>query len=665
MLTSAGAGFAHPNKSDGWTGNANHGWSDWDPADGPSDQAATVGQLVDSYRAFVLGADGVGDTLERAVSGGVALQRYLRSVQHDAEGGHLPASSKNVELVGKIQLTDVDGGIADVGYHKGYAYLNAFSSECAGRAGAQGTGVHVVDVRDPANPQKVAFLPSEANSYQGEGVHVITFNGRDILVNNNETCDATQAVVSGFSIWDVTNPTSPSKLGQFGDTTPAVPLQTYHTTHSVQAFVWNGKAYAVAQDNQDLEDVDIFDITPTLDGGGAVLVSEVGLEDWPGAQGSYANGDTVFHHDMQQKVIGGHNFLLVSYWDAGQVLLNIDDPANPQFVTDSDFSNPDPEQPAFEVPEGQSHQSYFDQDGEYVISTDEDFSPTRTLCRFDSSTGPETDCGEFGWTPQLAGLYPDGFTGPTRFGGTGCDAGTVPPATGDGQALVVSRGGCFFSIKTENAQNAGYDLAVVGQSHAGSRNGLLPDSFFCGGQGHDYDEQIPAVCIGHAAMHQLFGTTPQYASADGADIPVGAEGGALFAKGGVFDGWGYVHLHRNAPNLPEIDTYAVPESQDPSFQQGFGNLTVHEVKTDPRDGKDIAYFSYYAAGLRVAKFGAGGIQEVGHYIAEGGNDFWGVVPALPGNVAGSKGKARNLARPLILMSDRDSGLWIFRYTGKE
>ena len=48
------------------------------------------------------------------------------------------------------------------------------------------------------------------------------------------------------------------------------------------------------------------------------MLSEPGLEDWPGAEGSYANGDTVFHHDMQRKRIDGHDYLLVSYWDAGR-----------------------------------------------------------------------------------------------------------------------------------------------------------------------------------------------------------------------------------------------------------------------------------------------------------------------------------------------------------
>lgn len=582
--------------------------------------------------------------------------------QHGGDDGHLPASSSNVDLIGKVKLTDVPGGIADVAAFGDYAYLNAFNPECAGREGAQGTGVHVVDISDPANPSKVGFLPSEPNSYQGEGVHVISFEGRSILVHNNETCDGTLPVTSGFAVWDVTDPAAPSKLGQFGDTTPAIANQTYHTTHSVQGFVWQGRAYVTAQDNQDLKDVDIFDITPTLTGGSAVLVWEGGLEDWPDARSPLANGNTVFHHDMQQKVIGGHNFLLLSYWDAGQILLNIDNPASPVFVADSDF--PSPDLAGFEVPEGNSHQGYFSSDGQFVLSSDEDFSPTRTLCEI--TTGPSagpTGCGEFGFTIPISTNFPDGIDGQTVWGGSGCvedvngngvsDRAEVPPATDPNQVIVFSRGVCFFSIKVESGQLAGYKAVAIGNSHGGSRAGLVPDAFTCGGQGHEYEKTASAICIGHRAMHQLFGDAPEYGGPEVVDLPaIGTLGDQLTAKGGVFDGWGYVRLH-DAKTLKEIDAYAVPEALDPAFASGFGNLTVHEVKTDPRNKVNLAYFSYYDAGLRVAKFGKNGIHEVGHYIAEGGNDFWGVFPLQLGNQGA----------PYLLMSDRDSGLWIFRYTG--
>lgn len=586
--------------------------------------------------------------------------------QHGGEGGHLPASSENVELIGKVDLTDLPSGIADVGAFGDYAYLNASSPECKGREGANGTGVHVVDVSDPANPKKVNFLPSEDNSYQGEGVHVISFEGRSILVHNNETCDSNLPVTSGFGVWDVTDPASATKIGQFGDVTPAVANQTYHTTHSVQAFVWNGRAYAVAQDSQELQDVDIFDLTPAINATGpAVLVWEGGFEDWPGAQGSLANGNQVNHHDMQQKVIDGHNYLLVSYWDAGQVLLNIDNPAAPEFLTDSDFPSPD-SLTGLDIAEGNSHQSYWSSDGKFVISTDEVFSPTRTVCAIESgpNAGATVGCGEFGWTKSLSDQFPDGFEGQAIWGGSGCvedvdgngvsDRDEVPSAAASGADVVVfSRGTCFFSDKVATGEIAGYTMVAVGQSHGGTRAGLVPDSFTCGGQGSPVAGTASAVCIGHRATHQLFDDAPAYEGPDVADMPaIGTLGHNLSAEGGVFSGWGYARLH-DAKTLKEIDAYAVDEGLDPAYKSGFGNLTVHEVKTDPRNKVNLAYFSYYDAGLRVAKFGKNGIHEVGHYIAEGGNDFWGVFPLQLGNQGA----------PYLLMSDRDSGLWIFRYTG--
>src|SRR5215218_9920690 len=497
--------------------------------------------------------------------------------QHGGTGGHLPASSANVELVGKLRLTNVVGGISDVGAFGNYAYLGAFNPECAGRPGAQGTGVHVVNISDPSAPTKVGFIPAHPNSYVGEGIHIVhastpSFTG-DILIHNNETCNAAEFAPSGASLWDVTDPTDPKPLTRnFGDTSPAVDGQTYHTTHSAQLFVQRGalggkdRVIATLQDNQDLDDVDIFDVS---DPSSPVMLSEQGLEDWPGAQGSYANGDTVFHHDMQHKRIDGHDYLLVSYWDAGQVLLNIDNPASPTFVTDSDYRFPDPLMPQFEIPEGNSHQSYWDADNEFIISTDEDFSPFRT--NFELTTGPNAGpygAGEFGFTPPIDS-QPDGSVGgPTVFGGRGClaagpnagpdavagepsppPASAISAAAGEEKTVVFSRGGCFFSTKIAAGQDLGYDAVIIGQSHGGSRNGLLPDGFFCGGQGHDYDEQIPAICIGHRGMHLMFNDTPEYTGAEGGDIPVGMLG-ERYTASTEFDGWGYVQLHdAHDPNL--------------------------------------------------------------------------------------------------------------------
>lgn len=611
-------------------------------------------------------------------------------LEHPGGPGHLPASRENMDLVSRLQLTSVPGGIADVAAHRGYAYLNAFSPECAGRPGAQGTGVHIVDIRRPSRPRKVGFIPAHPNSYVGEGIHIVRANTPffrgDILIHNNETCNATQFTPSGASLWDVTNPRNPKPLTlNFGDPSPAVTNQTYHTTHSAQLFVQRGvlpggkdRVIATLQDNQDLKDVDIFDVTNPR---APVMLVEQGLEDWPGAQGSYANGDTVFHHDMQHKRIGGRDFLLISYWDAGQVLLDITNPADPVFKGDADYRQPDPLMPRFQIPEGNSHQSYWSSNNKFILSTDEDFSPYRTL--FEMTTGPNagpSGAGEFGFTPSIASQPTAMIGGPTVFGGRGClaagpnagpdavagepsppHASDIPAGPGEEKTVVFSRGGCFFSTKIAAGQDLGYDVVIIGQSHGGSRNGLLPDGFFCGGQGHDYDERIPSICIGHRAMHQLFNDPPAFTGAEGLDIPLGTLGAKYQART-TFDGWGYVQLHdARDPNLRIIDSYAVPEALDETFAaEDHGTLSVHEVKTDPRRGVNLAYVSYYNAGARVLEFDRNGLREVGHFIDDRGDQrgthFWGTFPVQLGD---------DDDKPYLLFSDRDYGLYILRYTGEE
>ncbi|HXV56490.1 MAG TPA: hypothetical protein VD704_01355, partial [Gaiellaceae bacterium] len=118
----------------------------------------------------------------------------------------------------------------------------------------------------------------------------------------------------------------------------------------------------------------------------------------------------------------------------------------------------------------------------------------------------------------------------------------------------------------------------------------------------------------------------------------------------AFDGWGYVRL-LDAGTMEEIDAYAIDEALDPAFASGFGDLSVHEVAVDPYK-RNIAYLSYYSGGMRVLEYGRDGLKEVGHFVDEDGNNFWGIEVH----------KLRQLKKPtVILASDRDSGLWIFQY----
>jgi len=137
-----------------------------------------------------------------------------------------------------------------------------------------------------------------------------------------------------------------------------------------------------------------------------------------------------------------------------------------------------------------------------------------------------------------------------------------------------------------------------------------------------------------------------------APVAVGTVGDSV-SLASVFDGWGYIHLYGyGSGKFAELDTYAIPEAHDPAFASGFGDLSVHEVAMSHEDSR-LAYFSYYAGGFRVARIdeATGTLNEVGHFIDTGGNNFWGV------QVFERNGKE------YVAASDRDFGLYIFEYTG--
>jgi hypothetical protein len=597
-------------------------------------------------------------------------------MQHNQPGGHLPGSSENVKLVGQV---DIDGAapdrVADVTAYGNYAFLSVRDPE-----GCTDAGFAVIDMSDPTAPEQVGFIDATDGSFPGEGAHTIRLNTRffqgQILVGNNEICNE-ETGEGGLSIWDVTDPLDPEVLRMHaGDPSAGEAGFPHQFNHIHSVFAWQQKqrAFAVMTDNMEFEDIDIMEIT---DPRNPVLIAEVDANEFGVAREgvvSHGNFQGSFLHDMVVKKIGRTWTLLVSYWDGGWVKLNVNDPANPEYISDFDYPLPDTLFPDYMFPEGNAHQAEFTRNNRWIIGTDEDFSPFRLLNdSFSITSGPNAGGypgGEFGWTVPIR-TYPESqINGPTIYGGYGCPdvspgpvdnpppfdlpvppASSLPADPGEEKILVLQRGQCFFSEKVETAQNAGYDAVAIANHHAGAGNGSLPDGILCGSQGHEFTPTIAAICIGHRAFHLLLGTTPNYdpPGPPHADDPaIGTVGGDILARSD-FDGWGYVRL-LDAETMEQVDAYAIDEAMDADFAQGFGDLSVHEVAVDPHK-RDLAYLSYYAGGMRVIKYGASGLEEVGHYIDEDGNDFWGIEVH----------KLRQLKRPTVILgSDRDSGLWIFQ-----
>ena len=567
--------------------------------------------------------------------------------QHGDSKGHLPASqSDNIDLVSKLKLKNVEPEkIADVGVLGDYAYLASW-----GVATCKYNGVHVVNISDVNNPDEVAFIQAKEGSYPGEGIQAVPistpkFNG-DILVSNNEKCKD-KVGFGGMNLYDVTNPEHPTPLAEgVGDTTVnGQGKKAANEIHSVFAWDAGDKAYAVIVDNEEGTDVDIMDIT---DPKKPFLTAEYDLDEkFPQIkQAAPDNLVEIFLHDMVVKEIGGKQVMLLSYWDAGYVKIDMTDVKAPVYLGDTDFTNPDPEAAESGLtvpPEGNGHQAEFTRDNQYVVGADEDFAPFALNAR-NTTDNTDIDASQGSGTTKLE--PGETITGQSKFVGLACESGV--PAGDGSQIAVVERGVCDFTVKVANVIAAGgYEAALV-FNRTSSDACEIP-------LGMSVEGDIPTFGVAPRSQGFAIFDKPyneeECLAGDGtqtAPIEVGTVGDELTFSS-YFDGWGYVHLFDNSNGkMRELDTYAIPEAHDQEFADGFGDLSVHEVATSHQVDNRL-YFSYYSGGFRVADIENDKIVEKGHYIAEGGSNFWGV------QVFEKDGEE------YVAASDRDNGLWIFKY----
>jgi len=583
--------------------------------------------------------------------------------QHGGTDGHLLQGAANVDLIGQLTVGDAaEGKIADVAVWNGFAYLASFAQDtCTNPENVVDGGVYVIDIGggdsgSPSNPVEIGFIQAHQDTFVGEGVQVIRvdtakFHG-DLLLQNNEGCDVNDK--GGMSLFDVTDPYHPKKFVEnFGDfnTKLGGTGNQANDIHSVFGWQAGSKAYAVQVDDLETTDVDIFDIT---DPAHPKFIAEYGVSaEFPQVIQPELGTAEAFFHDVVVKEIDGRFEMLLSYWDAGYVKLDVTDPTNATYIADSDFLNPDPEllekTGTTFFPEGNGHQAEFSLDNTYIVAADEDFNPYSG--RLTTDDGGLAKLGGGSSTPPI----PDaGITGEAVFAGRACPSiGDPAVPAGDGtQIAVVERGVCTFTEKVAAVEAAGGYVAVVIFNREGA-DGCI------GSFGMTVAGNLTTVSVGRDVGFAIFDQEAAYdnaaclaapAGVNQAPIALGATGDVLTIDL-VFDGWGYVHLFANGNGkLVELDTFSVPEAMDETYAEGFGDLSVHEVAMSHVDDT-LAYLSYYSAGFRVLRIVNDELQEVGRYTDANGNNFWGVqVFEFEGH-------------EYVAASDRDSGLWIFEYTG--
>lgn len=558
----------------------------------------------------------------------LALVATLAVSALPAMADHGGSPSPELNVVGQLDAADMGvlfdtENITDVWAMESssggdYAYLGTFDDlACT----FDWTGTHIVDITDPTNPEKVAFIADKANTRTNDVkvAHLETksFEG-EILVATNEACGSqfvprlTANGVSGnpgrggISIWDVTDPTMPHALRQ-----NFLPKNGIHNT-----YIWQDgdSAYLIAVDDVALDDVIIVDITRPQS---PKVIARTGAPDWPTLDYSEIDNAAVFTHDVWVQENGGQTIAYLSYWDAGLVLLDVSDPGNPVFLGDSTYTAPDPL--SGEAPEGNSHVAVPNADGTRVLMGDEDFA-AGGLTSFTINAAPPTfGAIEGAFTTPTFSLPGGTYNGTAvlQGGSTGCNGDPALSGGGAGKVAIIQRGVCRFDEKASNAIAASFDAMVV-YNDAARGDALVP-------MGGD-PRPITGWFVGHS---------------DGAAI---ADGDAVSATG-LFDGYGYLRLLdvTDPGAIVELDQFATEGVfENPPLA---GDFTMHNVVVD--DGS-TAYISWYTDGMRVVDFSGDTLTETAHYVDPAGSNFWGVY--LYDHSDGNT---------YILGSDRKTGLWIF------
>ena len=586
--------------------------------------------------------------------------RDYKHALHDHESendGHIePDTNYGLRPVGRDELGgSSDGLYTDVWAHEGYAYVGTFEDPACDRS-----GVYISDISDPADPTTVGMIKSPPNTRVND-VKVLAVGDTDVLIHSLEPCGkdvpAGTKGQGGIALWDVSDPAKPVALKQNFLRVPV--HNTYPWTDTS-----TGKSYLIVTYDVGTRDTAFVDISKPQS---PRLLAEVGLPDWPGAQDSQSQGmgsfAASFNHDVWVSNVGTSQSpdyqAVVSYWDAGFVTLDVNDPSNPTFIDDSTYPDPDPVT-GFSPPEGNGHAAVFDAaGGDNIFAGDEDFSPYRTT--FAITSGPNAGdypAAEGSFTAPVAGLADSSMNGSSTYVGLAC-GGSIPAATEDGDPLtdeiaVIQRGTCTFQLKAETAAAAGYDGFVVFNDAARGDELVL-----MGGDSID----IPGVFVGHSTGLAIFGVSDATALTEG-------QSGASTATSVEFDGWGYFHL-LDRSSLAETGYYAPGQVNDADYATGFGDLTMHNVEGDPTNA-DVAFISWYSLGMRAIEVNTGSsvappgddwdaatpgvndyygenVTETGRFIADEGSNFWGVTVT---EVDGEQ---------YVLGSDRNTGLWIFQY----
>jgi PA domain/LVIVD repeat len=563
-------------------------------------------------------------------------------------GGQSPASrgqrgGRQVSLVGALKLDPFNLGVhGDVAGWKNLAFVGKWREACPG------TGVDIIDITRPRQPVKIADTLDYADTSM-EDMQVMKIRGRDILGIGLQDCgnSATEGTV-GLELYDITDPRNPRFLSLFNGEDFGLEAEHGHVHEFDLTRTPDGRTLALLA-SPDLEaltsnpplfddgigDLLIVDVTdpsnPTLLSHWGVLQEPaLGLDVYLSV---LAGGDArTLDHSVRANKDG--TLAYVSYWDAGFIMLDISDPADPVFVGRAAYMPGE---------EGNAHSVDESPNGRFLAAADEDFSPFEL--RFTSSAfAGLRDAFEGVFTVPIATLDDRAMDGEVVHVGRGCPADPalglpVPdPYLADpaGKIALIERGLCRFDNKIARAQKAGAIGAIVYNNAA---NGETP--FLMGGDSPVLLGSpdvigtiitIPGISVVRSTGLLLVGGAP----------PVTARAEAFF------NGWGELRFYdiSDPANPVLLSKFATPNTNNVDVALE-GTWSVH----NPEWHGTKVFASWYNDGIRVLDLrDPTAPEEVAFWTGAGAPadappvNIWSVVPH----------------EGLLLASDRNYGLYILK-----
>ena len=478
---------------------------------------------------------------------------------------------------------------------------------------------------------------------------MMKIRGRDILGIGLQDCgnSATEGTV-GLELYDITNPRSPQFLSLFNGEDFGMEAEHGHVHELDLTRTPDGRTLALLS-SPDLEaltsnpplfddgigDLLIVDIT---DPSNPTLVSHWGVLQEPAlGLGVYlsvlAGGDArTLDHSVRANKDG--TLAYVSYWDAGFIILDISDPADPVFLGRTAYAPGE---------EGNAHSVDESPSGQLLAAADEDFSPFEL--RFSSSAFPGfQDAFEGAFTVPIVTLDDRAMDGEVVHVGRGCPADAAlglpvaDPYLADpaGKIALIERGVCRFDNKIARAQLAGAIGVIVYNNAANGETPVLMggDSPVLLGSPDVIGtvNTIPAVSVVRSTGLLLVGGTP----------PVTAKAEAFF------NGWGALRFYdiSDPANPVLLSKFATANTNNADVALD-GIWSVH----NPEWHGTKVFASWYSDGIRVLDLrDPTAPEEVAFWTGAGAPadappvNIWSVVPH----------------QGLLLASDRNYGLYILK-----